>query len=116
MAPPEQYFEFITTPVFENVAKKLLTEEDRRQLELLLLERPYSGPIMQRTGGVRKMRFARPSRGEGKSGGTRVVYYVVDRKARIYLVHVYAKSVKASLTREEEKRLHKLAQLLEAEE
>jgi len=92
-----------------------LTEEDRRELELLLLEEPTRGQLIEWTGGFRKVRFARPSRREGKSGGTRVIYYLLDRRDRIYLLLVYAKGVKDDLTRAEENDLRKLARALEAE-
>jgi hypothetical protein len=64
-----RFFEVVTTPSFEAAAKKLLTEEDRRHLELSLVEDPAAGRLIERTGGFRKFRFARPSRHEGKSGG-----------------------------------------------
>lgn len=92
-----------------------MTEEDRRELELLLLDEPTRGQLIERTGGFRKVRFARPSRREGKSGGTRVIYYLLDRRDRIYLLLVYAKGVKDDLTRAEENDLRKLARALEAE-
>jgi hypothetical protein len=93
-----------------------LTEEDRRELELLLLEDPNRGQLIERTGGFRKVRFARPNRREGKSGGTRVIYYFLDRRDRIYLLLVYAKGVKDDLTRAEENELRKLARALEGEQ
>ena len=93
-----------------------MTEEDRRELELLLLEDPKRGQLIERTGGFRKVRFARPSRREGKSGGTRVTYYLLDRRDRIYLLLVYAKGVKDDLTRAEENELRKLARALEEEQ
>ena len=62
------------------------------------------------------MRFGRPSRREGKSGGTRVVYYFVDRRDRIYLLLVHTKKVKDDITRAEENDLRKLARALEGEE
>jgi hypothetical protein len=93
-----------------------LTEEDRRELELLLLDDPKRGQLIERTGGFRKVRFARPSRREGKSGGTRVIYYFLDRRDRIYLLLVYAKGVKDDLTRAEENELRKLARALEGEQ
>jgi len=84
-------------------------------LELLLLEDPTRGQLIERTGGFRKVRFARPSRREGKSSGTRVIYYLLDRRERIYLLLVYAKGVKDDLTRAEENDLRKLARALEEE-
>jgi hypothetical protein len=115
MSASERYFEFITTRMFESSAKKLLTEEDRRHLELLLLADPRRGQVIERTGGLRKVRFARPSRGEGKSGGTRVIYYFIERKDRIYLLLVYAKSSKDDLSRADENELRELARMLEGE-
>ena len=79
------------------------------------MEDPTRGQVIERTGGFRKLRFARPSRREGKSGGTRVGYYVVERRGRIYLLLVYAKGVKDNLTRAEENELRKLAKALEEE-
>ena len=114
--PGRSLIEFVVTQGFESSAKKLLTEEDHRELELLLLEDPRRGQVIERTGGFRKVRFARPSRREGKSGGTRVVYYFLDRRDRIYLLLVYAKGVKDDLTRTEENELRKLARALEEEQ
>ena len=114
MAAP--YCEFVAIPAFEKSVKKVLTEEDRRELELLLLSNPEAGPLIPRTGGFRKLRFARPSRGEGKSGGTRIIYYLVTRKERIYLVLAYSKNVKDDLTRAEENDLRDLSRKLEGEE
>ena len=111
----ETLIEFVSTRSFEASAKRYLTEDDRRELELLLVENPRRGQVIERTGGFRKVRFARPSRSEGKSGGTRVVYYFVDRRDRIYLLLVFAKGVKENLTRAEENELRKLAKALEEE-
>ena len=115
MEPGDLFFEFVSTPSFESAAKKLLTEEDRRALELMLLSDPTAGPVLQRTRGFRKVRFARPSRREGKSGGTRVIYYILNRRSRIYLVLAYSKNVKDDLTKAEESELRKLARQLEGE-
>lgn len=82
---------------------------------MLLLEDPRRGRVIERTGGFRKARFARPSRREGKSGGTRVIYYFLDRRDRIYLLLVYAKGVKDTLSQAEENELRKLARALEGE-
>jgi hypothetical protein len=101
--------------MFEASAKKLLTEEDRRELELLLVEDPRRGQVIERTGGFRKLRFARPSRREGKSGGTRVIYYFIDRRDRIYLIEVYSKRVKDDLSRADENALRSVARALEGE-
>jgi hypothetical protein len=116
MKPAGSFLEIIATPSFESSVKKLLTEEDRRQLELKLVADPKVGPVIEHTGGFRKVRFARPSRPEGKSGGTRIIYFVVERRERIYLVLAYAKNVKDGLTTTEENELRQLARQLEGED
>ena len=44
-----------------------------------------------------------------------MIYYLLDRRDRIYLLLVYAKGVKDTLTRAEENELRKLAKILEEE-
>lgn len=82
---------------------------------MLLVEDPRRGTLMERTGGFRKMRFARPSRREGKSGATRAIYYWVDRRDQVYLLSVYAKGVKDALSGAEQQELRRLSKLLEGE-
>jgi hypothetical protein len=60
VADTETYVEFVSTRTFEASAKRLLTEEDRRQLELLLLANPRRGEVVQRTGGSDAGRGGRP--------------------------------------------------------
>ena len=56
---------FITLPSFDVKWKGLgLDEDDKSRLEQELLANPKIGPVMQGTGGVRKMRFAFRDRGK----------------------------------------------------
>jgi hypothetical protein len=64
------------------------------------------------TGGARKARAARG--GRGKSGGARVIYYVMIRKGILYLLDVYAKNAKEDLTNAERHEIRKLVGALEA--
>ncbi len=57
---------------------------------------PKSGDEIPGTGGVRKMRFA--SRGRGKSGGVRVIYYFFDEQNPIYALLLYGKNEQVNLT------------------
>ena len=47
-------------------------------------------------GGIRKLRFA--SRGKGKRGGVRIIYYWKTAAGQIYLLHIYPKNQKDTLT------------------
>jgi mRNA-degrading endonuclease RelE of RelBE toxin-antitoxin system len=51
----------------------------------------------------------------GKSGGARIIYYVVNRRGVIYLIDVYAKSAKEDLTDAEKREIRRLVAALEAE-
>jgi len=64
---------FIETSIFTKQAKSLLQEEEYRQLQNRILVNPEIGKIIPHSGGLRKMRFAKP--GMGKRGGLRVIYY-----------------------------------------
>lgn len=54
--------------------------------------RDPAGPaVMKGTGGLRKIRFAPPSRGRGKSGSMRVGFAQFPEFGRIYLVTMFLK-------------------------
>jgi hypothetical protein len=55
------------------------------------------------------------TRGRGKSGGVRIIYFVVSRHGVIYLIDIYAKSEKEDLTDAERREIRKLVAALEAE-
>ena len=60
-------------------------------LETAILNRPESGRVVPGTGGLRKLRFAPPSWGRGKSGATRVCYAFFPEVAAVYLFTIYTK-------------------------
>jgi hypothetical protein len=56
-----------------------------------------------------------PGAGAAKSGGARIIYYVMTRKGMLYLLDVYAKSAKEDLTDAEKREIRNLIAALEAE-
>jgi len=90
-----------------------LTDEDRRELELILLGNPQAGAVIQRTGGARKIRIQ--AKGHGKSGGARVIYVDFIVKKKIYFLDIYAKGEKVDLEEDEKKAIKKLIRRLENE-
>ena len=89
-------------------------EEERRLLELELLETPTRGAVIPGTGGVRKIRVTLP--GRGKRGGGRVIYCLQSRKERIYMIAAYAKSEAADLTPADKAVIRKLVRELKQED
>lgn len=98
------------TPEYLRRADKLLTDGERRDVVEYLAAHPKAGDLMQGTGGVRKLRWARA--GRGKSGGVRVVYYFHSEAMPLYLLTVFAKSERANLTKAERNDLADLVQTL----
>jgi hypothetical protein len=102
----------LATRGYDRRARKLLTSAERAAGELEIAIAPLAWPVMQGTGGARKARVARGSR--GKSGGARIIYYVVIRRDVLYLIDIYAKSEKEDLTDAEKREVRKLVAALEA--
>ena len=81
---------------FEETARKLLGRAGFDDLLEFLARRLKAGRIIQGTGGLRKIRFARS--GKGKSGGARVIYYYHNDTRPILLLLIYAKADQDNLT------------------
>jgi hypothetical protein len=58
--------EFIETPMFTRQIKQIATDEELRELQKTLIESPDKGDLIQKTGGLRKIRMATGN--QGKSG------------------------------------------------
>jgi hypothetical protein len=90
---------------FEDKARKLLGKAGFDDLLEFLARRPRAGRIIPGTGGLRKVRFARP--GKGKSGGTRVIYYYHDNSRPVLLLLIYTKADQDNLTAAQKAQLKK---------
>ncbi len=90
---------------FETKARGLLGNEGFEAMLELLARRPKAGKLIQGTGGLRKIRIARP--GQGKSGSTRVIYYYHNAQKPILLLLIYAKARQENLTSGQKARLKK---------
>jgi hypothetical protein len=87
---------FVETSVFTTAIDRHLDDERYRQLQIALMLRPEQGPVMQKAGGLRKVRWATP--GAGKRGGLRVIYYWAPVDQAFYMVYAYTKSEQGDLT------------------
>jgi hypothetical protein len=98
------------TGEFIKKVKKLLDEEERQELVSCLSAHPTDGRVMEGTGGIRKLRWAR--QGMGKSGGVRVIYFFYNERMPLYALTLYGKGEKDNLSKEERNELAKLVALL----
>ena len=84
---------------YKRFAKKFASlESEIRQLEKILEKKPDTGTSLG--GGVYKIRVACESKGKGKSGGFRVITYLVDEREDgidIYLITMFDKSEERSI-------------------
>ena len=87
---------FIETPVFTKDVQTLLSDEEYRGLQLALLLRPEQGNVIPGSGGLRKIRWR--TKGKGKRGGIRVIYYWITSEDTIYMLLLYEKSDRVDLT------------------
>ncbi|HYH65813.1 MAG TPA: type II toxin-antitoxin system RelE/ParE family toxin [Urbifossiella sp.] len=76
-----------------------LTDADLARLQVELGTDAEAGDVMAGTGGLRKVRYAKP--GKGKSGGVRVCYANFPEYGVIYLFAVFEKNQRANLSKEE---------------
>jgi hypothetical protein len=97
-------------PEYLRAAAKLLVDDDRRAIIEHLSARPTAGDLVEGTGGVRKLRWARD--GRGKSGGVRVIHYFHSEAMPLYLLTMFAKNERANLTKAERNALAGLVDLL----
>lgn len=94
---------FVETPVFTRRIGSYLEDDEYRRLQVFLAEHPDAGKIIQGSGGMRKMRWARS--GRGKRGGLRIIYFWWVSRDRISMLLVYPKSEQDELTPDQLKQL-----------
>jgi len=98
---------------FKHFVKKFVTlPSEIKQLEEALIKQPNIGSPLG--GGVYKVRMACESKGKGKSGGFRVITYLVEERedgTDIYLITMYDKSEEDSIKSFQLKKIvHKIFQ------
>ncbi|WP_372946762.1 type II toxin-antitoxin system RelE/ParE family toxin [Mariniphaga sp.] len=92
------------TPYFKKLFKKLYKKHpslksDLNDLIQTLKEKPDFGIPMGSN--IFKIRLAVTSKRKGKSGGARIITYLVTEHKEIYLVYIYDKSQLENITKEQ---------------
>jgi len=81
---------FIEAPVFSRLIYDYLNEDEYAALQWTLAARPETGQVIPGSGGLRKIRWS--AKGQGKRGGTRIVYYFQKENGEIWLITIYVKN------------------------
>ena len=97
----------VTLPIFDARYKRFSKKFPSLNIELLelkktLLENPKSGILI--TENTYKIRLASSDKNSGKSGGFRIITYLIDEKEdgiEINLMLIYDKSEESSITKSE---------------
>ena len=100
----------VELPDFQKRSAKTLNAEERDNLLYFLSENPTSGDLIQGSAGVRKIRWK--SKGKGKSGGSRIIYYYHDDKMPLFLLTMFSKNERVNISSREKKDLSKLVKIL----
>jgi hypothetical protein len=96
---PEDWLRFVRFPAFTRDWERFgLSDADLRALEAAILKDPTRAPVVRGTGGLRKLRFAKPGAARGKSGAFRICYAVFPDFGTVDLVVVFGKNEKEDLT------------------
>ncbi len=93
-----------TIDVFERQAKKLIKKytslkKELLKLILMLKENPGKGTVIGKN--CFKIRISIASKGNGKSGGARIITNFIVTENTVYLLSIYDKSEKETLTDKE---------------
>lgn len=103
--------EFIELPEFRKLWAKLnLTDEDLRELQLLIIDGHSAIPLGSN---VYKIRYSSKKLNKGKDTSNRVIYidFIIDSK--VYLITVFSKSDEANITNTELDSIRNLSKELE---
>ena len=89
-----------------------MSEAERGELVDFLARNPLAGDLVRGTGGLRKIRWARP--GEGKRGGYRAIFYYYDEDVPIFAFLVYGKNQQADIPEDAKKAAAKKVEQIKA--
>lgn len=94
---------FVETPIFTRLITELMDDESYGALQVALMLRPTQGLVIKGSGGLPKVRWAKP--GAGKRGGVRIIYYWAPVGTVFYMLYAYSKDEQADLTPAQTRRL-----------
>ena len=104
---------FVEHPTFTAQITELLSDEQHRDLQNSLVEKPLQGAVIPGLGGLRKVRVALP--GRGKRGGARIIYLAMIDVGATFMLYAYSKGDVSDMTSAQKKRVRQLVEEIKAE-
>ncbi len=99
---------FVESKPFTRRWPEYMSEDELREFQNYLLETPDAGDVVKDTGGIRKIRWK--SKGIGKRGGIRILYFLHIADSHIYLLFIFQKNELEDLTKQEYSALKKVVE------
>jgi hypothetical protein len=90
-----------------------MDEDERSAMEFFIASAPEDHPVIPGAGGFRKARWGR--RGQGKSGGFRIIYFFIAPPGRIYMASIFTKSRQQTLSAADQNLLAGIAAAIKKE-
>ena len=100
----------VELPEYIKKANKILSKDEKDDLLYYLSSSPRAGNLIQGTGGIRELRWA--SKGKGKSGGSRVIYFYYNETIPLFILTLFSKNEKVNLSKTERNNLGNLVKEL----
>ncbi|MEW8585952.1 MAG: type II toxin-antitoxin system RelE/ParE family toxin [Candidatus Thiodiazotropha sp.] len=98
----------LETSIFTRLIKDLMSDDEYRDFQEVLLNRPDMGDLVQGSGGLGKVRWK--LEGRGISGGVRIIYYWVTADDQLRMLYAYPKGKQENLTQEQLAMLRKIVE------
>ena len=108
----ESLLHFVETSVFTKQIDKLASLETLLELQNDLVKDPTKGNVIAGTNGARKARIGDKEKNRGKRGAFRYIYVYLDKASIIYLLVFYGKNEKDDLSKDEQKQIAALVEIL----
>ena len=106
---PEDLLTFVEMRGFSDDWKRLgLDDDDLLGLQVAIMADPRQPPVVPRTDGLRKIRFAPRRWNTGKRGAVRVCYVYFEEFGIVLLVVAYAKNERDDLAEADRKAVREL--------
>jgi mRNA-degrading endonuclease RelE of RelBE toxin-antitoxin system len=98
----------VETRAFTARIDDLLSGEDYRALQAHLVRHPTGGNVIPGTGGLRKIRWG--SKGRGKRGGCRVIYFWHPASSRLLMLFAFPKAERVDINAAQKKLLRRIVE------
>jgi mRNA-degrading endonuclease RelE of RelBE toxin-antitoxin system len=92
---------------YRRKAARLLSEAERVEVRAHLAVNPEAHDVIPGLGGLRKARWGQESRGKGKRGGVRIIYFYALSAGMVALIDIYSKGEKTDLNEVDKKWLRR---------